>query len=59
MRNAVIRKKHLKEERAYKDFIRMPARIMVPSIDINCTMTDEHFKAWSDSLGVNRLWPIV
>ena len=35
MRNAVIRKKRLKVERALEDFLRMPQRIMVPHIEVH------------------------
>jgi hypothetical protein len=52
MRNAVIRKKRLKAERAIDDFMRMPQRIMAPAIDIS--HVDQ--EAMEQALMANRLW---
>lgn len=57
MRNAVIRKKRLKAERAVDDYMRMPQRIMVPSFEFHGTipeLTTEDF----ERMASQRIWAL-
>ena len=56
MRNAVIRKKRLKAERAVDDYMRMPQRLMAPHIEISADLSHLDSEAMMRSLISERLW---